>query len=79
MSSIPCSSAASGLAVIAITRPSGSATPASASQVRAAFKLANVSSVEKVLEATTTSVVAGSSGFTASSNAAPSMLDRKRT
>ena len=38
-----------------------------------------VSSVVNVLDAITIRVVAGSSGFTASSNAAPSMLDRKRT
>ena len=41
--------------------------------------LARVSRVVKVFDATTTSVVAGSSGFTASSNAAPSMFERKRT
>ena len=76
----PASTAASGLAVTAITRPSGSATPASAQPVAApprgwsAFR-----AVVKVFDATTTSVVAGSSGSTASSNAAPSMFDRKRT
>ena len=76
---MPASTAASGFAVTAITRPSGSATPASRSQPSAASMLASVSSVVKVFDATTTSVVAGSSGFTASSNAAPSMFDRKRT
>ncbi len=40
---------------------------------------ASVSAVVKVFEATTTSVVAGSSVLTASSNASPSMFDRKRT
>ncbi len=51
---------------------------AARSQSSAAAMLASVSVVVKVLDATTTSVVAGSSAATASSNASPSMFDRKR-
>ena len=76
----PASTAASGSAVTAITRPYGILDAALRAASRAPRRmLASVSVVVKVFDATTISVVAGSSVFTASSSAAPSMFERKRT
>ncbi len=60
VSSTPHSTAFSGAAVSAITRPSGSATPLSAIHLSTDWALVMVSMVVKVFDATATKVVAGS-------------------
>ena len=75
VSSTPHSTAPSGLAVSAMTRPPGSETPLSLSHLSALAALVMVSIVVKVLLATAISVLAGSHFAKAASSATPSMFE----